>query len=62
MYGAGQMCCFYAANGNEITFEIPDGANESLNMTLTLFSEEIDTEGFHIIVEHTNTKNGGERS
>ena len=60
-YGAGKICRFYAEQGNELCFALPDNAGESLDMTLILASSKIDTDGVQIIVEPINTQKGGGR-
>lgn len=58
-YGAGQICCFYGADGEELIFDIPTSATESWNATLILVDEETDTDGFRLIVEPVNTESRG---
>ncbi len=61
-YGAGSICRFYGADGEELSFELPDSLSESLDMTLILEDETVSTTGYRVIVEPVNTKNGGDRS
>lgn len=54
-YGAGQICCFYGADGSELIFE----AKDNLNATLTLVGDEIDTSGVRLIVDPLNHEGNG---
>ena len=60
-YGAGQICCFYGSDGEELVFSLPDSAAETFDATLTLADRETDTTGFRLIVETVNTESKGEK-
>lgn len=54
-YGAGQICCFYGADGEEIVFDFLNSSSEKLNFTLKLNDGTTDTSGIRLIVESVNT-------
>lgn len=61
-YGAGQICCFYSADGEELVFEVPDSGAESFEATLIFADAETDTTGVEVIVETVNAqRKGGKR-
>ena len=58
-YGAGQICCFYGADGNEIIFDLLNSSAEELSFTLKLNDGETDASGIRWIVESVNTEEKG---
>ena len=58
-YGDGQICCFYGADGKELTFDLLDSSMENLNFTLKLNDGQIDTSGIRWIVENVNNDGKG---